>query len=674
MVVAILQDKINNIDSYIHFEKKNDKYIYYGYNISSNGISLASKDILFQIYDLIKMHSNCVYKKDYDGYNVYYDKANNLWHYMKKGKEDFNMFFLNNGVNAISYNAKRLKTRKEIKHFELIDKGISVVMSLAMCAVIGLLQYTLPYVITEIRYDASKVLGLELEQISPQQASDYIGNSKNIDDDLKHFLCNENFLNDVISHYDDKMLYTANFRLKNISINDFNQWEMPGAAGNYNCLAMNSLNVLDTIEDKSDCWYSVLSHEYVHLMQTNMKLKYIQESSAELISSEYFEHDANSYQEAVSNLKLLIETVGPEVIWNLNFSSDDTSFDKILKENLSDEEYLEFISELSLSPFYDEPNNERIKSLIAILYKNIYGIDMKDNRDIYDFTGNYIEKFAYFDQNNNFSIAGKYSFDEAEKIGLIKKGDIYRYEKEISADEYYNFYENDEDKNHFEGCYVKFEKTNKSYNYNGKNIRFQGFVYSDNKIDFSTGEGIGVSMSIKEALENGYIKDAKFYYTYNTIDPLDDKVKDMTKTEFYWSGIYPTVDNYDIDFDSERITWFIPTIKERFQTQVIPPVEKETFNVKLSILDISNGECMPGFECYIKDKDNKIVDKFFMTNEPYLKNLPVGSYTFGFLETSNEVGDEQVLEAVNFEVTDNDKLQTVYLYTTQESNHLIVMK
>lgn len=674
MLVAILKNKINNIDSYVHFEKKNDKYIYCGYNISNSGISLLSKDILVQIYDLIKMNNNCIYKKDYNGYKVYYDEANNFLHYIKNGKEDFKMFFLNNGVDAISYSARRLKTRKEIKRFELIDKGISVIMSLAMCSVIGLLQYALPYVITEIRYDTSKVLGLELDQISTKTASDYIENSKNIDDDLKKFLCNDEFLNDVISHYDDKMLYTANFRLKDISINDFNQWEYPGAAGSYNRLAMNCLNVLDTIEDESDYWYSILAHEYVHLMQADMELQYIMESSAELISSEYFEYDVDSYQESVSNLKLLVETVGPEVIWNLNFSSDDTTFDKILKKNLSDEEYLELISELSLSPFYDEPNHERIKALIEILYKNIYGIDMKDNSDIYNFYGNYIEKFAYFDQNNDFSIVGKYSFDEAEKIGLIKKGEIYRYEKEISADEYYNFYENGEDKNRFEGCCVKFEKTNKSYNYNGKNIHFQGFVYSDNKIDFSTGEGIGVSMSIKEALENGYIKDTKFYYTYNTIDPLNDKVKGMTKTEFHWSGIYPTVDNCDIDFDSKVITWRIPTIKERFKDQVIPPVVKEAFNVKLDILDISNGECVPGFKCYIKDSDNNMIAQFVTTNKPSLINLPVGNYTFGSLDSSTVTGYEPTLETVNFEVTDNDKLQTVYLYTAKERNYLTAIK
>ena len=317
MLVAILKDKINNIDSYLYLKKRNNKYIYYGYNIDNDGVSNIDKNIVTRFYDLFKINNNCVYIEDYNNYQVYYDQKNKFKHYIKDGKEDFLMFFLFNGIDATSYASKK-HSKSTVKRFSFADKCLSVLASLAIFVTIGVsiegAQY-ISYQVNESAYEVSENLEFEIAQADVDKALNLINDSNNIDTDTKKFLCNEEFINDVFSHYDSKMKYTINSKLENITIKDFEQKEKPEASGFYVPVEMNNMYILDSIEDKSNDWYKVLSHEYVHLFQSNdMEFIYIKESNAELISSEYFNNNIDAYHDAVFNLKLLVEVVGPEVI------------------------------------------------------------------------------------------------------------------------------------------------------------------------------------------------------------------------------------------------------------------------------------------------------------------------------------------------------------------------
>ena len=59
-------------------------------------------------------------------------------------------------------------------------------------------------------------------------------------------------------------------------------------------------------------------------MQSFNEYSYIKEASASLISSEYYNVPNITYTEAVSRLQFLMELIGEETIWNLNFSGTTT--------------------------------------------------------------------------------------------------------------------------------------------------------------------------------------------------------------------------------------------------------------------------------------------------------------------------------------------------------------
>jgi len=88
--------------NYLYVDKNNHLI---GFSLDKDGIKLVDRDLINKIINVIKVNDRCVEILDegVEGYKVFYDSLNKFKHYVKDGKEDFYMFFKNNGSDAISY-------------------------------------------------------------------------------------------------------------------------------------------------------------------------------------------------------------------------------------------------------------------------------------------------------------------------------------------------------------------------------------------------------------------------------------------------------------------------------------------------------------------------------------------------------------------------------------------
>lgn len=517
MLVGIFKNKIKNSESYIYLNYNNG-YRYHGVEICDGNIKPLGRDIIVNIYDAFKINDNCKYVKDYKEYKVYYDDSNNLYHYMKDNKEDMLMLLIKNGENALLH-ANKLKPYVSGKDYfrKIVSSTTVAILSVNLFYTLLISNHDIVAKIntdlkTNISYVEEKITGRELDSLSVEDIYMIINNSNNLKQSEKDFFCNYELLSRVVPYYaGTTMEYAIKSRLDNFGI-IYGDTEK-GTAGYY---AYSNEIVLEKGFEKVDIndnyKKSVAGHEFVHLLQAECPL-YILESSAEIISSEFFNRNAYSYSEACFNLKLLVETIGPKVLWSYIFSGDNTEFNKILKDNLDKNSYNKLILELEKSPFNGNPNHELITSIIHKLYKNIYNENMIDNRDIYDFDGNYIDKKYFKTNNDSFSKIIYCDKEEAIRQGIGEIGTCYLYEKPISYQEFYDFLKNNDSliciyEN--KSCEVCLKSKDKSkiityYNFDGKKFK----VCSSNEesvYDFNYD-------SLKK-LSNDY----NFYYDISTSD------------------------------------------------------------------------------------------------------------------------------------------------------------
>ena len=108
--------------------------------------------------------------------------------------------------------------------------------------------------------------------------------------------------------------------------------------------------------------------------------------------------DAYIYGYCVSNVSLLMDTIGPKIIWETVFSGDDANLVNILRDNLIESEYNELISYLTNTPQETVESCQRINKIISNLYRNINNEEIKENNNIFDNNGYHIERI-YFNED-----------------------------------------------------------------------------------------------------------------------------------------------------------------------------------------------------------------------------------------------------------------------------------
>ena len=269
----------------------------------------------------------------------------------------------------------------------------------------------------------------------------YIYSSDDLTLEEKEYLYNKDFLNDVLKYINssDNMKESYEESFNNITINSF--YDDTDCLGYYTTNKPNTLYIknYDCINDKNK---DTLSHEFVHLCQESTGYNLIIEACAEIISFEYYDNTyISTYTNQVKLVEILMEIIGSEPIWYYNFTGDFSKIEEIVKPNLTNSEYKEFLYDLSFD-YYDNSLNkikfDSLDILLGKLYKNIYKNDIENNLIIslirnndstlnrYYFNDNYInsDNSYYLDYNN-----GNYkemSYEEAIDRKLIFANAIYK--------------------------------------------------------------------------------------------------------------------------------------------------------------------------------------------------------------------------------------------------------
>ena len=112
-------------------------------------------------------------------------------------------------------------------------------------------------------------------------------------------------------------------------------------------------------------------------------------------------------------------------------------------------------------------------------------------------------------------------------------------------------------------------------------------------------------------------------------------------------------------------------VAERVEFEVLPTGEVQTFEmfddtikVKISKVDITTNEELPGAELVIKDKDGKKIDRWISTNEPhYVEKMPAGDYILTEITAPNGY---KVAESIDFTVLPTGEIQTVVMKDARE--------
>lgn len=553
------KNKIKNIEHLVYLDQINNSLAYHGVSISDNNIMPLNKIVLDEIYDFIRINDNCAFVKNNGIYDIYYDYNSDLYHYIKDNKEDLLMFLLANSKSAVLHNNK-LKSNKNKKDtfIQIARKGFTLIGNIILM-----------FSVITAKFDNEKInnsvsglnisyssINKQINNITVESFIKMIYSSNRLNNGEKEFLSNYQLLSDVIPYYTNTIMeYIIDDRFNNFGIvyDEFYNGEAGVYYGiNEMCLANNfkELGIQDNYKK------SVVGHEFIHALQADCYI-YLAEASAEVISSEYFNRDAYAYTEACANFKLLIETIGPEIVWKYIFSGDEKEFNDILSKNLSASDFNFLISEFNKSPFSDSPNHKKINEIIKKMYKNIYNQNITDNKDIYDFNNDYIEKNYFKCQNISLTDTIYCDANKAVELGIAKYVDLYQYDKEINGATFLEyikkwnstFYYIDSKKDSFDVCLKNGDyKVYCEYDY--KTNRFSFFDAGKEHVYY-----------LNEEVINKLSKDYKFIFSTVTINKRKEDAD-------YVTGIFITTDDrfYCHGLD---VAYDVRSMEERFKNQSI---------------------------------------------------------------------------------------------------------
>lgn len=542
--------------------KDEDLLCYYYHKKEKHNISInAILEILKSIFDKSKEE----FLEQDGNYSVFINKETGYKHFYKDGKEDILKFFLTNGTDGLLYkesdiNDKYLKVRK------FVNKKTNIVIVLSLILATAISSSAIKDSVNQDKEVQKEIEELDSASLETEyneyydfeSLSNAIKSPANVGELRKDILYNEEFIRDicntpmsedVIKSLEEKVTdieivpFTEEDDLENLA--KIQQGLVP-AIGYYKALEPNIIHVKDYAD------YSTIYHEFAHLLQANSEYSYIQEACAEIIAYEYYGCEISSYIEEVKRMQVLMEIIGSEAIWNINFSGDDSKFDDIILENIPIEEYGELYSIL-ITPvnILTEQNREKLNAsfdtILSDLYSNIYHEPIEDNEIIqniykvgYDknLRTNMKNQRHYFnDIDYSFDIAdfvySEYmTFQEAEEKGLIEVDLEVHKHVDITEEAYKERLENNED------AYSRYEPLE------GVKNKFNPETNESKWIE----EADGKEYTTEEALEQGLIIKRYYYIDKQVIDyrdiDLDAEMKAGNISGAQWR-IIPLTDKYD---------------------------------------------------------------------------------------------------------------------------------
>lgn len=421
MHVGIIQYK-NKI---IYVDLKDNRiYGYYYHNKKKHIISLNTIAILVNsLFDKSKEK----FLKQQGEYTVFINKETAYKHFYQDGKEDLLKFFLENGQNGIMYEDKKNnKNNQRTKSFFNRKKMVKYIMGLTLYSALFLSTYkTTTYIISELNSQEIQELEEAATEIADNQYYDFesicnaIQLATTLSDQDKNFLYNEELFKAISNTpMTEDRIMSLEEKLTDIKILPFTEEDeeenktreeqgLLETVGYYNPLTPNIFYMENLTNQDTK------THEFIHLLQDNNNYYYIREASAEIISNEYYGALLDSYKEEAKRIKVLMEIIGTNPIWNVNFSGSEEKlqeFNDILYNNLSYKEYGEITEILTTSPSDKTPEemkkiNENLDKILANLYNNIYHEPIENNEII---------QYIYGSNNLNTTNCARHYFQDRE--------------------------------------------------------------------------------------------------------------------------------------------------------------------------------------------------------------------------------------------------------------------
>lgn len=249
-------------------------------------------------------------------------------------------------------------------------------------------------------------------------------------------------------------------------------------------------------DDTSD--YEEASQKFISLLQFGNS-NYIKKTVAEIIQQEYFFNYSYNTSSIYKYTKILMEIIGTDAVLEDAFSRESTSIKDAITPYLSEEEVTEFIGY-----FYDSFSNiwkhsQEIEKLLETLYKNKFGIEMRDNAFIQAILADYDYNRVYFSdslkENNPSYFVNSLSLQEAYERGLAN---FYRRISFSDSNEFTNFEHPQIVKKDAYVFSKEMSIVKDSVEFDGTNFIGQVTLTKDFVTAFE--------MDVKEAIELGYVK------------------------------------------------------------------------------------------------------------------------------------------------------------------------
>ena len=561
LALQIFNQELNQI-SHLYLEKNGSKYETSGFTIQ-NGKLMHFDPTNFELLKLFILGKNQKEMGIQDGYKVILDLDTNLYHFFKDGKEDLEKLYYCNGKSAISYSTdsiekKEGKARKFTfkKYKDIIIMSVSIFAILVSCYNLYYIKENMeqvPYTINgetkklNVTHNIFGVTKLFLEDetetytkgITSNDIKEAIFSSSALNDIEKEFLWNEQLITDLIPYYQGTN-YDSLIRIRHreIDIVSFTEEELENESfkklSGYQIHGNNVLHIRDYEPEKlNNDPYTIenVGHEDIHLLQANTPFIFFGESTAEIMSHEYFLKSGDlsypytyDYANACCYTKVLMEIIGTEPILKCVFSGDSTDLEESISPYLSEQEFKELMELLKLDLSEVEIDYDRIEELLSIMYQNKFNSNMEENGLINAILTNSNYNRIYFNSSLMQTSPSYYVSIEKQKMTLeeaYNEGLIYccKFIK-VSAERYYN--------NEFSdimNAYFGLEGLNGYITLDGSKVEYIDGKYIGSIImQYKDDENNTIELEINEAIASGYVKPV---YTIKYEVPFDKDDKDI---------------------------------------------------------------------------------------------------------------------------------------------------
>ena len=484
------------------------------------------------------------------------------------------MFYYKNGVSAVlsefknDTNSRNIKDK--VKRFSVTIGAFVFGVTLSSVAVERIQNHS--EINNGLNYLFDKDLNEKAEKskknIDLSECKDLIYSSQFLSEIDKEYLYNEELLTDVLAISDNSRNYELREKLNNIKINMFSEEEDNKNVGYYSCNEPNEIHLSEKVFLDKKAYKRVLAHEYIHLLQSNNKYCYIQEACAEIISSEYFNHEVDGYFDEVCNVKVLMELIGPKAILKCSFKNDTVELEDEIKRYLEPEDaniLLNLLSKSSskeesvdiqklLEKMYDNmiDNNKPSKEMIQQIYidPNIDRVYFNQRKKEYG------KDFVLEKNTSNTKLENIIIYDNMPECSLVFNDKIFR-KTDIYDSKYVDY-------SLIDKCEFEIKESLDDGKLNEK-YEIVGLDVFSNNTEFIE--------NIITLFDNNKIENMRFFYKDGTVGD----VVNLTNI-----GIF--VNRYNLEEKTE------PSIKKRFDFQIDRNLGKSNINEENKKMEIYDNE------------------------------------------------------------------------------------